>query len=688
MSLSCPSRRTLIAVAVLSSLSALATHAAAQPNEDLRQLEPVTVTAAGYEQSVKDAPASVSVITAAEIAKKSYTDVTDVLKDIPGIHIQGGGVEQSVMIRGMSADYTLFLVDGRPQQDNQAFGLNGAQAGTPINFLPPLDTIERIEVIRGPASSLYGSDAIGGVVNVITRKVVNEVSGSVTAEYIHPGPGNDVTNAGWQTSMALNLPLVKDLLSLQLTGALRRQKEADFVGGDDSAASDPRFGRDNFGARLSLKADARNTFTLGGSRTTLERRHHPGRSLAVGDAPSYSKSVRDNVYLTHEGRYKEALWESYLNYDTSENPTRVNATTGQGIGFDSLAINTQATWFLSNHALTVGANYRNEELKDGATNGLNLPGFVVPTDVVSMERNQQALFAEDNWKLTDDLAVLLSGRYDHSDDFGGKFSPKVYAVYDLTPTLALKGGFTTGYKTPSLRSAATDFGSTSMGGVIIGNPDLKPETTRNVEIGLNYSDPAGGLSGSLTVYRSKFQDKLLRTGRICAQNVICEYGGVTYPAHQFGYTTYTNVDSAELKGVEWTTDWKINDVLTYRHSYTYAKSEQTSGQFIGRPLNDIPEHMLNLSLEWLASSRLTLWTQINYRGETSGRSVASSGSGTNDLTYPAYTFVDIGSVYDVSRDVTLRFGVYNLFNRTVTPEEGFAYVLDGRRFSAAVSLRF
>lgn len=133
-----PFRRTLIAAAAVSSLSMLATHAAAQSDQGT-QLDEVTVTAGGYEQSVKDAPASISVITAAEIAKKSYTDVTDVLKNIPGIHIQGGGVEQSVMIRGMSADYTLFLVDGRPQQDNQAFGLNGAQAGTPINFLPPLD---------------------------------------------------------------------------------------------------------------------------------------------------------------------------------------------------------------------------------------------------------------------------------------------------------------------------------------------------------------------------------------------------------------------------------------------------------------------------------------------------------------------------------------------------------------------
>ncbi|WP_159915447.1 TonB-dependent receptor [Pantoea sp. 18069] len=688
MSLSLPFRRTLIAAAAISSLSALTSHAMAQSTQSATQLDEITVTAGGYEQSVKDAPASITVITADEIAKKSYTDVTDVLKNVPGIHIQGGGVEQSVMIRGMSADYTLFLVDGRPQQDNQAFGLNGAQAGTPINFLPPLESIERIEVVRGPASSLYGSNAIGGVVNIITKKVVNKFSGSVTTEYIQPGAGNEVTNAGFQTSMALNLPIVQDLLSLQLTGAFRNQDEADFVGGGDSAAADPKYQLQNFGAKASLKVNAQNAFTFGATRTTQERSHNPGKSLAADAEASYSKSVRNNLFATHEGRYKDMLWESYVSYDTSENPTRVNATTGNSIGFDTLTANTQATFFLGKHTLTGGANYKSEKLMDGASNGLNLPGIVVPTDVVTMERDMYALFLEDNWRLTDDLSLLLSGRYDYSEDFGGKLSPKVYAVYDLTPTLALKGGMTTGYKTPSLRNAATDFGSTSMGGVVIGNPDLKPETTRNFEIGLNYGNANTGLAGSLTVYRSKFKDKLLRTGRICEPNVVCQSGGVTYPAHQYGYTLMENVDSAELKGLEWTADWKVNRDWTYRHSYTYAKTEQTSGTNAGKPLNDIPEHMFNTTLDWRATHKLNVWTQLNFRGKTSGRTTNASGSSTNDVKYPAYTFVDVGLVYAAAPNVKLRFGVYNLTNKVVTPEEGFAYVLDGRRYSASMTVQF
>ena len=98
--------------------------------------------------------------------------------------------------------------------------------------------------------------------------------------------------------------------------------------------------------------------------------------------------------------------------------------------------------------------------------------------------------------------------------------------------------------------------------------------------------------------------------------------------------------------------------------------------------------MFNASLDWRATNKLNLWTQLNFRGETSGRTTNASGSATNDMKYPAYTFMDVGLVYAIRPDVKLRFGVYNLTNKTVTPEEGFAYILDGRRYSASVTAQF
>ena len=690
-------KKLLLATSALSVASANAQQAFAAPQDRIEAAsnsgkkdlpDDVVVTATGYELNVREAPATISIITEKEIRQRSYTDITDVLVNVPGVHIQGGGVEQSIMIRGTSSDYTLFLIDGKRVQDNQAFGLNGAQAGTPINFLPPLDTIERIEVIRGPASSLYGSDAIGGVINIITKKVLNDFGGSVTAEYIAAGPGNDVTKDGFNGSFALNVPILRDRLSLQVTGGLRLQQEADFVGGSDSAAADPDFERRNIAGKLGFRLDDANTFTVGIGHTIQERTANPGRSLAPTAARTYSKTLRDNYFLTHEGKYGAIAWNSYVTYDTSTNPTRINATTGNGIDFDTLVANSQIAAAVANHKIVGGVNYFHEKLQDGATNGLNLPGFVVPTDIVTMDRKQYAGFLEDNWEIVDDLSLLLSGRVDHSETFGTRFSPKAYAVLNLTDTLTVKGGVTRGYKVPSLRMAATDFGSTSMGGVIIGNPDLKPEITTNYEVAAAYVNPGLGLSTSLTAYKSDFKDKLLRTGRICAQNVVCEYMGTTYPAHQFGYTSYVNVDTAELKGVEWTVDWKVLRALRYRHSYTYAQTEQTSGANAGKPLNDIPEHMFNASLDWNPTRALRFWGQLNYRGETSGRTVNASGSATNDFRYPPYTFYNLGVGYDVTRRIILNAGVYNLTNKQVTPEDGFAYVLDGRRFSVSANLRF
>ncbi|MDH1265843.1 TonB-dependent receptor [Pseudomonas sp. GD03944] len=670
-------------------VTALASLACSAHADEPADLGPVVVTASGFEQSVKDAPASISVITAEELKKKSYSDITDALKNVAGVQIAGGGVERSVMIRGMTSDYTLFLIDGRPVQGNDSFGLNGTQGGTPINFLPPLEAIERIEVIRGPASSLYGSDAMGGVVNVITKRSRNEWSGSITSEYLMADSSNKVNEDGFQTSAYLNAPLIDDVLSLQLTGDFQKQEESHFTGADDSQASDPEYKRRNAGGKLSWNIDEQNMLTLGHTQAVQERWTHPGRSVAATEEASYNESIKKNYYVTHEGRFDDLLWNSYIDYDTTENPSRVNANTGNGIEFEVLTANTQATYFMGAHTLTGGLTHKYENLEDGSTSGLRPPVVPVADAVVEMNRYQNSIFLEDDWSLTDDLTLTLSGRYDDNQVFGGHFSPKVYAVYHLNDNFTLKGGMTSGYKAPSLRSSATDFGATSRGGVIIGNPDLTPETSVNHELGIAYENIEHGLNTTLTVYKIDYEDKINRTGRVCAQNVACEYNGTSYPAHAFGYTAYENIAKAELKGVEFTLDYQLLPDVMYRHSYTFTHTEQKSGEYKGEPLNDVAKHMFNASLDWQATEKLNLWTQFNFRGETSGRwQTGTSGASTNGVTYPSYSFVDVGLVYQATKDLSLKTGVYNLGNKKVNIEDGFASNLDGRRYMFAFTQRF
>lgn len=150
--------------------------------EETIELESVVVTAAGYEQKIKDAPASISVITREELDRKPYMTLLDAVRDIEGIDI-GETVDKTgqgtISIRGMGADYTLVMIDGK-RQNNVGDIYPNSFGGNQFNHIPPLDMIERIEIIRGPMSTLYGADAMGGVINIITKKIADRWTGSAT----------------------------------------------------------------------------------------------------------------------------------------------------------------------------------------------------------------------------------------------------------------------------------------------------------------------------------------------------------------------------------------------------------------------------------------------------------------------------------------------------------------------------
>lgn len=688
----------------------------------------VVTSATGFEQNIKDAPATITVITSEELEKKSYTDVTDALKNVPGVYVSGGGSNQSVMIRGMSAGYTLYLIDGKPMQNTGAFERNGGISGAQSNFLPPLESIERIEIIRGPASSLYGSDAMGGVINIITKKHSDKLTASIRTEYIKADSSNKVNNDSKNTEIYVNAPLIEKVLSMQITGGYLSSDESNYqTNNTEAIESDPDFSRKNIGGKLIFTPDENNTITAGYTYTIQERTHNPGisRSLyttgsgtsmngfsidsnkyvydssgkqvgwdgqsvtsmgnttynyTTNNTKSYSKSIKYNYNVGHELEYDKLLINSYLNFDKAKNPTRVNARTNNGIELDTFTANTQGTYFFNSNKLSLGLNYKKEHLEDGATNGLS-------DELKILERYQWAMFIENEWSIKDNLFLTLSGRYDKNEDFGDHLSPKAYLVYHPTDNLTLKGGVLTGFKAPDMRNAATDFGSTSMGGTSIGNPDLKPETSVGYEAGIAYNNPEIGLSGSLMLFQTDFKDKIQRqSDYYCVAGVNCTLpNGVIVPgtSNTYGYKLQENVDEAEIKGIELTTDFDILDNLKYRHSYTYTDSEQKSGSSKGDPLNDISKHMFNAGIDWDVTSKLMIWTQANYRGKT-------AGSRTNGVMQydKAYTFIDTGAVYNYSKDLKFTAGIYNLANKEVLPVDGYQSILDGRRYSVAMNLKF
>ena len=671
--------RTVLAIAIAS----IAYPALADQGEPV-ELDEVVITASGFEQSVKDAPASISVIPAEELQKRSYSNITDAVKNIPGLYVTGGGGMQDISIRGMSSSYALYLVDGRPISAGRSVNSNGTDAGKQI-ALPPLSMIDRIEVIRGPMSSLYGSEAMGGVINIITRKAGDEWHGTISSEFTHAM--EDPSSDGRQADLYAGGALVPGLLGMQVNASWQQTDESDFIGGDKSAESTPDSINKKGGIKLYLTPDEQNEFSVSYDSATRKYTHTPGKSVDITADRSSVRYDKDVYVLAHDGNYGDVMVNTYLQHDISD---RVQDTTKRE---RVTILNTQGTWFAGNHVVTFGGQYKDEDFVD-ETNGLlssNVSGAVKKVD-----RWLAAVYGEIEWSVLDDLSITTGLRYNDDELFGGHLSPRVYGVYHLTPEWTLKGGVSTGYRQPSLTSATPGFGRGTGGAgspaphpraLIIGNEELDPETSTSYELGYVFDSHDLGLNTSLMLFHTEYKDKIAED-RYCDSpgadrndptTWSCAFGGNNY----MFLSTQKNIAKAEIQGVEFTLDYQILSGLDFSTSYTYTESEQKSGEFKGDPLNQMPKHMFNAGLDWDVNEKLNLWTQYNYRGKTTDYlSRTSMSDGT-----PGYGFVDLGLVYHLTQDVDVKAGLYNVANKEVTNED-YEVVLDGRHLSVGVSVDF
>src|SRR5690554_5790023 len=204
--------------AVVGTLALLAASVALANQQSVRLADTV-VTAAGFEQKVTDAPASISVISQEDLRQNRYTNLAQALDGVEGVDIRQGTGKTgglNISLRGMPSEYTLILIDGRRQNPAGNVTPNGF-GETSTSFMPPMSAIERIEVIRGPMSTLYGSDAMGGVINIITKKVASEWSGSLGLD--HTFQENTDFGATSNANIYASGPLIDDLLGLQVRGS-------------------------------------------------------------------------------------------------------------------------------------------------------------------------------------------------------------------------------------------------------------------------------------------------------------------------------------------------------------------------------------------------------------------------------------------------------------------------------------
>ncbi|ADP17250.1 colicin I receptor [Achromobacter xylosoxidans A8] len=660
-----PGSRTQLAAALCAAGFGVAQPLWAQSADSAKTLDTVVVTASGYEQQIQDAPASISVITREDLDKKFYRDINDALVDVPGVIVTGGGDRQDISLRGMGPKYTLILIDGK-RQNSRETRTNSDSTGVEGGWTPPLSAIERIEVVRGPMSSLYGSDAMGGVINIITRKVPSEWGGEIRLDTTiqESNKSGDI----YQGNFYLSGPIKTDLLGLQIYGQATQRDEDDIVDGFRKRNSE------SVTAKLALTPNRDHDIVL--EATTMRQKLHetlgktveplpPGQACGRNGCPASSDTdYRSNKWaLSHTGRWGWGVSDSYVQQEEFDNRSRQ-------MKIKNLDIQTSWTLPLGSHMLTLGGSYLSQRLNDQTGNQLaNGPSKV--------DRYQWALFAEDEWRLTETFAVTTGLRMDEDENFGTHFSPRLYGVWHMADRWTLKGGVSTGFRAPDLRQTVAGWGQVSRGGNMYGNPDLTPEKSVTEEIGILYDD-GEGFNAGLTIFNNDFKDKITR--------VACPATQCTDGPNQFGSdpTTYMNVDKANSRGVEANLKLPLSRDWSMTSSYTFTKSEQKSGQYQGQPLNQLPKHLFTTTVNWQASDALQAWARLNYRGK---ESQPITGPSSSSVVAPSYTFVDLGGSYQVNKTVAVYAGIYNLFDKLVTYDD-YGYVEDGRRYWLGVGVKF
>lgn len=719
---------TLLALAAAACASAVAQESAATLSE-------VVVSAAGFEQKITDAPASISVVTKEDLAKRPYTSLTDAVRDLEGVDIgetSDKTGQKTISLRGLGADYTLILVNGK-RQSNHGDIYPNSFSGNQFNHIPPLDAIERIEVIRGPASTLYGADAMGGVINIITKKVGDKWSGSATV-------GKNMSQGsefGDETTMDFDLrgPLAKNW-GLSIRGSqydkdpsnptyspavdpagVTHVRELGFGGGGRTVESKNQA----LGLSLSFKPTARQSITLDYDRS---RQEYDNSNAQLGTLDGIAsiwrasggnvqprvgytaeqKFDRDSWALTHEGEWDFGRSYLALSYVETSNNGRslpfspaerkqlqeMYSGTGAYAGMTladrrALAESTflprpkrtlessQYTLdakldipiknFAGDHMLVVGAQLIDGELTDGVF------GLESSTPGGKQTFKMYSLFAEDNWMPTEALTLTGGVRYDHHNMFGSHVSPRIYSVYALNPEWTLKGGVSTGYKTPK----TTDLydGIIGFGGQGVspwaGNPDLKPETSVNSEIAIYWNHPSRH-SFNATFFNTHFKNKIESgdVAQTCAQTGgarpcvnLGEYGDLGYTS----YSQKTNVDKATVMGLELAGRYQMTSAFAVRGNYTWTDSERKSGDDKGLPLTNMAKHMANLTLDWQVTPEWNTFLTAEYRSK---RYRGTDATTREQLFWSGYHVLHLGTSYQLSKNVTLNARINNLLDKDFT----------------------
>lgn len=616
-------KKPFMAAALMFS-AASAAHGGSAEREMLLLMDiPVVVTASKTEQPINEAPATIEVITDKDIERYGFRTLTDALRMVPGMDIGNTGYSVYYSARGLngrkSNTAVLVLIDGHPINDLPRGSVD------PCSLL--LSNVARIEVIRGPGSSLYGANAFAGVVNIITKSAAENERASVTL-----GKGNY-----GNTHIAVTAGAASENFNLFVAG---ENLYTDATCGH-ALANDDRDDRQYFGkvraGGLSLFWE-RLILDSGIPGVNIDDQRGKIAQDLIGFEWDHPLSERTSIeILSHL---------MLLNLDIAQQ--YVGTLSADAVGS---AVETQLHSRLnSNNTLVAGFEYKNDQT-DAPSIGIDRRSIAT-----------RALYAQNETRISDRLILTAGGRYDIPTGFGSVFSPRVNLAYKFSDRTVAKAAYGEAFRAPTMLELYGEF--FLAGGLLDfdGNADLKPEKIRSTELGISHIASAD-TQFSVNLFSIKTIDMMELRSSVA--------GFITH-------YRYVNKSSAEVLGGEATLRHRLarfwEAVLSY--SYQDAKDAET-----GTQLALAPHHKVSMQHSFTLTDKLILSTVSWYIGE---RDEIWENQRTNHKDPVSVTNAHVS--YACTGRLKLACGIKNIFNNTY--EELDTFSITGVSYLAEATYRF
>ena len=619
---------------------------------EMTALEEVVVTATTREASLQTAPASVSIVDREELMLRAAVDLAQALQGEAGVQISGVGQSRNgVSLRGMHIEHTLFLLDGRRIASTNAII---AHSDFELTWLPPA-AIEQIEVVRGPLSSLYGSDALGGVVNVITKKPGDELIGSINLN--SSVPENSTGGEEMNANLYVSAPLIDGKLGVAVFGDYFNRAE---LAGDLNEAVSNVEAREAATRRASLVFTPTDNqqvdliYSIGDD--------HRWRNFQQG--PSVLRSDDDitmrQMVLSHRGDWNWGGTQLNLYRNDALRVNRRNGGPGtrdQGV-IDTIVDGYGHFSIGDRQHITIGGQARSELLEDeyAAKDG----------DIRAQHR---AVFIQDEIEVSERLSLVGGFRADHHSFFGWETSPRAYLVYEPIDGLVIKGGYGEGFKAPSLRDLSPDFEVAIAGGAIrvIGNKNLQPELSRTYEASMSYRADTWSVSGG--VFKNELENLVDST---CIAGNCDLFLGRTLQ--------FANIDLAEIVGAEAQFNAALPAGFFLDINYTYLDTEDTT---TGEQLPNRARHSAYGALTWTGQNDLNIRLRAQYTGVQRAQAFGPA------QTLPAYVFVFAEVAYPLRDKLRIVAGIDNVMDvRLAKKSPLFGVNIPGREYRLSLSYDF